>query len=282
MLNFAKDGGRNMTWVSRWKNISGRILQLQEVSKAYFDSINSFGVDHYGIGGSSIIPAAKDLSLEIIELKRSFTKLPPKVVGLISKLEKNFSGHKFTGIPGVGGAMVILGVFNSEMNYYLKDQEILVKENVRRSFHHLQRSLMADPELQRKWMVGFQESDHYVQKLGGLHLLMHGIWGFKVEENSERGDLISAGPIKLEEVESSGSSLVMTEWARVNPENAAEKARQAYAKAASYVGRDLPGTELRTERYLVLVSERPLAMPRNATDGEVEYVYVNVALNPVL
>lgn len=267
-----------MTWVSRWKNISGRILQLQEVSKAYFDSINSFGVDHYGIGGTSIIPAAKDLSLEIIELKRSFARLPPKVVTLIAKLEKNFSGHKFTGIPGVGGAMVILGVFNSEMNFYLKDHEIVMKERVKLAFAHLQRSLIADPEIQRKWMLAYQENDVLVEKLGGAQLLSHGIWAFKPQEDGERMDLVTHQSIKVEEVEAAGATLAMTEWARVNAEILPERVKHAHAKAKSYPARDFVGSELRTERYLVMVSDRPLAMPRNATDGEVEYIYINLAL----
>jgi hypothetical protein len=269
-----------MTWVSRWKNISGRILQLQEVSKAYFDSINSFGVDHYGIGGTSIIPAAKDLSLEIIDLKRSFTRLPPKISALITKLEKNFSGHKFTGIPGVGGAMVILGVFNAEMNFYLKDHEIVTKEKVRLAFHHLQRSLVADQELHRKWMLAFQESDTLIERLGAVHLLSHGIWGFKVQERGERSDLVHQHPIKIDDVEAIGAVLAMTEWTRVNAENLTEKSRALQAKAKTYSGHDLPGTELRTERYLVLVSETPLTIPRPANDGEVEFVYINLALNP--
>jgi hypothetical protein len=267
-----------MTWVSRWKNISSRIFQLQEVSKSYFDSINSFGVDHYGIGGTSIIPAAKDLSLEIIELRKTFTRLPPKVVALITKLEKNFNGHKFTGIPGVGGAMVILGVFNSEMNFYLKDHEILMKERMKLAFTHLQRSLIADPELQRKWLASFQESDAWIERLGGAHLLSHGVWGFKVREDGERVDLVTNHGIKVDDVEAVGATLVATEWTRAHSENLAEKVKHLHARSKHYLGREFIGSELRTERFLIVVSETPLIMPRNATDGEVEYVYLNLPL----
>ena len=59
-----------MTWISRWKIISTQITQIQEVSRSYFDSINSFGVDHYGIGGSSLIPAARDIFAEVVDMKK--------------------------------------------------------------------------------------------------------------------------------------------------------------------------------------------------------------------
>ncbi|RYZ81495.1 MAG: hypothetical protein EOP06_23375, partial [Proteobacteria bacterium] len=168
-----------MTWMSRWKNLSTKIVQLQEVSRSYFDSINSFGVDHYGIGGSSIIPAARELFAEVVELKKNFPLMPREILGMIAKLEKNFSSHnKFTGIPGVGGAMVHLGIFNSEMNYYLTDHEVVMKDKAKLAFLHLQRTLIVDADARKRWAAAYQENEKAIKQLGVTHLLLHGLWAY--------------------------------------------------------------------------------------------------------
>jgi len=269
-----------MTWISRWKNISSKIANLQEVSRSYFDSINSFGVDHYGIGGSSIIPAAREIYAEILELKKISIVLPHEVIVLINKLEKTFSGHhKFTGIPGVGGAMVLLGIFNSEMNHYLKDHETVMKDKVKLSLVHLQRTLLVDSELRHKWTQAFNEGEAAIEKLGANHLLSHGLWAFKPLEESKRADLVLSAPIKLDEVQEVGATLVLTEWKKVNFENLAEKSKEALTQARKYGASPVAATELRKEKYLIMVSENRTEMPIPVNDGDIRYVYINLSLS---
>jgi hypothetical protein len=269
-----------MTWISRWKNISTKILQLQEVSRAYFDSINSFGVDHYGIGGSSIIPAARDLFAEVVEMKRAFPTMPGEVMTMIAKLEKNFSSHhKFTGIPGVGGAMVHLGLFNSEVNFYLKDNETLIKDRVKLALLHLQRTLIVDPEIRKKWLNAYNEGDEAIEKLGATHLLSHGVWAFKPAADHEKRDLVLNTAIKADEVQAVGACLVLTEWKKVTSESLAEKSKQALTEARKYGDAYLAGSELKKEKYLILVSENHLQVPHNVQDDDIRYVYVNLSIN---
>jgi hypothetical protein len=273
--------GDEMTWISRWKSISTKIDQLQEVSRAYFNSINSFGVDHYGIGGSSIIPAARELYNEVLDLKRNYPMMPGEVQTLIVKLEKNFSGHhKFTGIPGVGGAMVHLGIFNSEMSYYLRDNEILTKDKVKLAFLHLQRTLLVDMELRKKWLAAYGEGEEALEKIGAIHLLSHGLWAFKAANENEKRDLVLSTPIKADEVQEVGAALVLTEWKKISAESLVSKAKEALAGARKYQGSHWAGSELKKEKYLVMVSEHHLEMPVSVIDDEIRYVYVNLSINP--
>lgn len=270
-----------MTWISRWKNISAKITQLQEVSRAYFDSINSFGVDHYGIGGSVIIPAARDLFSEVVELKKTYPMMPSEVIARIAKLEKNFSSHhKFTGIPGVGGAMVHLGIFNSEMNFYLKDNETVIKDKVKLAFLHLQRTLMVDVESKMKWQNAFEEGEGALEKLGATHLLAHGLWAFKSTAENEKQDLVLNTPIRADEVQAVGASLVLTEWKKITLENLEEKCQSALALAKKYGEDHLIGSELKREKYLILVSEKHFDMPANVIENDVRYVYMNLSIGP--
>lgn len=269
-----------MTWIQRWKSISTKISQLQELSRAYFDSINSYGVDHYGIGGSHIIPAARDIFMETLELRKVYPQLPAQVGTLIGKLEKSFGGHKFTGIPGAGGALVILSIFNSEMNFYLKDQEVIAKNQVRLAFLHLQKTLMVDADVQRKWLAAYRDGDQALESLGGTYLLTHGLWAFKSRGATERLDLVSGLDIKAEEVDDIGASLVLTEWRSTSGDNLGDKAKEALAQARKYGLGGLPGAELKREKYLVLVSEGPLEIPPALIDGDIRYLYFNLVVGP--
>jgi hypothetical protein len=271
-----------MTWISRWKNISTKILQLQEVSRSYFDSINSFGVDHYGIGGSSIIPAARDLFNEVVEMKKTFPMMPAETLMVIAKLEKNFSSHhKFTGIPGVGGAMVHLGIFNSEMNFYLKDNETVSKDKVRLAFLHLQRTLIVDPVARNKWLDAFNEGEQALEKLGATHLLSHGLWAFKSCEDNQKKDLVLGSSIRADEVQAVGACLVLTEWKKIQPENIVEKSKQALSSAKKYSEPPVAGSELKNEKYLIMVSENHINMPASVKEDDIRYVFMNLSINPL-
>ena len=271
-----------MTWISRWKNISTQITQIQEVSRSYFDSINSFGVDHYGIGGSSLIPAARDIFAEVVDMKRSFPMIPSEVNTIIAKLEKNFSSHhKFTGIPGVGGAMVHLGIFNSEMNYYLKNNEIIVKDKVKLAFLHLQRTLIVDADVRKKWMMAFKEGEASLEKLGANHLLSHGLWAFNSCEATLKKDLILGTAIRADEVQAVGACLVLTEWKKINAENVSEKSKQALSDARRHSEEPIAGSELKYEKYLIMVSENLLGAPASIIEDGIRYVFVNLAINPL-
>ncbi|MBC7372281.1 MAG: hypothetical protein H7326_11985 [Bdellovibrionaceae bacterium] len=271
-----------MTWISRWKIISTQITQIQEVSRSYFDSINSFGVDHYGIGGSSLIPAARDIFAEVVDMKKSFPMIPRDVIMIIAKLEKNFSSHhKFTGIPGVGGAMVHLGIFNSEMNFYLKNNETLIKDKVKLAFLHLQRTLIVDADARKKWTTAFNEGEESIEKLGANHLLAHGLWAFKSCDETLKKDLVLGTAIRAEEVQAVGACLVLTEWKKTTPETILEQSKAAFADARKHSEEPVAGSELKFEKYLILVSENLLSVPASVVEDDVRYVYMNLAINPL-
>jgi hypothetical protein len=90
-----------------------------------------------------------------------------------------------------------------------------------------------------------------------VHLLLHGIWAFKVHTPDERTDLVLQEPIRdYDEVERSAEALVLTEWKIVrNDSQREEKAKKARNQARIYAGSVLGGVELRQYRYIVLVSK---------------------------
>jgi len=151
-----------------------------------------------------------------------------------------------------------------------------------RAFIHLQRSIVVDPSTGLRWQEAYHSGEVNCEKLGGIHLLLHGIWGFKASGTGERTDLVLGQPlIDLSEVEASADALVLTEWKVVRSRNKTEtKAKQAYQQASAYVVGVFGGLELAEFRYLVLVSEDVLDRLPDLHEGSVTYRHINIAVSP--
>jgi hypothetical protein len=94
-----------------------------------------------------------------------------------------------------------------------------------------------------------------MRELGGAHLLLHGIWAFKVDGAGGRTDLVLGTPIKdMREVVGSADALVLTEWKIAKPENVETKITEAREQTKKYSEGVLGGIELDQYRYLVMVS----------------------------
>jgi hypothetical protein len=72
----------------------------------------------------------------------------------------------------------------------LSDVQESIRTYSERAFAHLQRSIVADEEIQRKWLCAFGKGEVACEKLGGVDLLSHGIWAFKVDARGARTDLV--------------------------------------------------------------------------------------------
>jgi len=151
-----------------------------------------------------------------------------------------------------------------------------------RAFIHLQRSIVVDPSIRQRWQEAYNSGEVSCEKLGAVHLLLHGIWGFKASGTGERTDLILGQPLTdLSEVEASADAMVLTEWKVVRKPNEIEtKARQAYQQASAYAVGVLGGFELAEYRYLVLVSEDVLEKLPDLREGPVTYRRINIAVSP--
>jgi hypothetical protein len=147
----------------------------------------------------------------------------------------------------------------------------------------LQRSIVADEEQRGKWIQAFNEGKELdCEKLGGAHLLLHGIWAFKVNTEGERTDLVFNEPIvESSSIERTAEALVLTEWKRVlSPNKTEAMAAAARRQAARYTVGALGGVELRDYVFIVLVSKRYLTLPEDRLENGVRYQHINVAVDP--
>jgi hypothetical protein len=176
----------------------------------------------------------------------------------------------------------MIGAVESEVNYHLLDHQELLRVRSERAFEHLQRSIVADPDLRTRWAKAFDSKEPDCERLGAVHLLWHGIWAFKVDAVGGRTDLVFQEPIDdLSRVDRAADGLVLTEWklARGAPE-ASQGFEEARKKAQRYASGALAGIELRSHRCAVVVTESRVNEPDDVRAGGIVYRHVNIAVAP--
>ena len=164
----------------------------------------------------------------------------------------------------------------------LQSTSVVAKRLSERAFIHLQRSIVADSEFRRRWIEAFNTDETECEKLGAVHLLLHGIWAFKVNTAGERTDLVLPEPIREpSSIERTAEALVLTEWKRVlSPSETEVMAGDARKQAARYTVGALGGVELARYRFIVLVSKETLMLPEDRLENEIVYRHINIAVEP--
>lgn len=182
----------------------------------------------------------------------------------------------------VSAAMVLLATFETEMSFILTDVQESIRARSERAFSHLQRSIVADREFREKWNAAFDEGEVACEKLGAVHLLLHGIWAFKVDAAGARTDLVFQEPAgDLTDKQRYVDGFVLTEWKKVADDADAEsRFEEARVQAKRYAQGALAGSELTSYRYAVVVSRRRVSLPEDLSADGVVYRHINIAVDP--
>ena len=265
-------------WVTEWRAISARIAAIIEAS--------TFATQtrQYEISGVSAIldQAVRDIEARLKSLYEVHeNELPddPKIC-LWHHLE-NCDKQPVTPVIAVL-AVTRLAMFKAEFEYLITDAEVAVRSLTWRAFTHLQSSIAAAEDVRLRWQQAFKNGETCCERLGASHLLQHGIWSFKADAAGARTDLVlGVQHDDWEGAQRATEGLVLTEWKLVrNPRQLGAKAEQARAQARRYTAAPLAGFELTSRRYIVVVSEERLDMPKQLQEDNVTYEHVNVAVAP--
>ncbi|MEW6388147.1 MAG: hypothetical protein AB1491_11585 [Thermodesulfobacteriota bacterium] len=274
-----------MGWRTEWKAISDRIEGLLEAGRIF---AQLEGKDSFGALKKELLPHARIIYSLIMEYKKTYEQyIPEKVIGSIQRFENhhNVFTSQDSDLLDEGKLKMFLpclASFRAEFNYLLSDIQAVAKRITERAFIHLQRLIIADNDIQKRWIEAFEKGEPACEKLGAAHLLLHGIWAFKAQAKGEQTDLIMGEPIKdLSQVESAAEALVLTEWKKVSkPKELTAKAEEAFKQASIYGNSLLAGIELAGYRYLVFVSEGRLDLPSNRIENEITYRHINIPVKP--
>jgi hypothetical protein len=144
--------------------------------------------------------------------------------------------------------------------------------------------IVADATVREKWQESFKKGEVACEKLGAVHLLLHGIWAFKVDAIGGRTDLVFQEPAgDLSNAQRYVDGFVLTEWKKANPnDNVGQLFEQARLQARRYSQGALAGSELTSYRFAIVVSHQQIDVPNDFREGLVIYRHINIAVNPRL
>lgn len=275
-----------MNWVDDARALDQRIRGLVEAGNFFIGTLAINSADAYAVSDRYLSPEARRIFDEVVAFRQRYAGALPSAASdaldrFINAAEPLMTGGDVKKLEGLKARLAPLAAFRAELAYHLSDREAVVRRLSERAFQHLQRSIIADPTEQARWTEAFKEGETACEKLGAVHLLSHGLWGFKVSGVGEATDLIFAEPIDRAAVLSAAEALVLTEWKLVRQESqATSQADQAHRQASRYARGVLGGLELNGYRYLVLVSKDFLDLPDDFTEDNVRYRHINIAVAP--
>ncbi len=169
----------------------------------------------------------------------------------------------------------------TEMDYLLADNQLAIQHRAERAFEHLRRLIQCSTSVRQEWQVAFSGSGETAcEALGSTHLLMHGIFAFKAHATSARTDLILNDVVDMDLVDRVADGLVLTEWKKVTTTNAESMAAVARAQAKQYSETAIARLELRSHKYIVLVSEKQIPAIQDEVLGHSTFRHINIAVDP--
>jgi hypothetical protein len=267
-----------------WASIENRVRGLQATATVFFQALPGFG-DYHGVSSTALIPLARRIHTDLRSFRDKYSgRLPPSVAKELDEFLDNNRKifESASGIPGVGATTVALASISATVSALLADREARARSITERALAHLQRQIVADPAVRATWQAAATAGEVECERLGATHLLLHGIWAFKVSATGERTDLVFGEPLELGEAErASPSALVLTEWKVASTDNDAEaKVDEAGRQAALYAAGSLSDLELTSVRYLIVVTPTRRDMGNQTTDGGIVYRQVLLAVDP--
>ncbi len=282
-------------WQKEWEAISNRIKALIDAGNLFLKTYAVQASDTNRVMDKYLVPHANGIYYSIEKFINDFSdSIPEKARPCLKAFLSNYSSYlpkagerpslTLKGMEGLKLYLTILASFRAEFEYHLEDREFVICKLVEKSFIHLQRLIIVDPEYQEKWEKAFNEGETSCEKLGAVHLLSHGIWAFKANAAGERTDLILRNTINkdvLATIQNSVDTLVLTEWKKVSDVGRVDTIHsQALQQAQIYSQSILAGFELGSVRFLIFVSKDRLKLPDDSQIGNIKYRNINIAVAP--
>lgn len=277
-------------WRVEWRAIEDRISGLKETASMLLTAV---GVNKLGYQTTADY-ALRPVLIEVMRTMVAFSdvhgaaipqlasdRLKAGLARVCALIGHDESHWRRVVWQAAFNATVILFGLRAEVSASLVDNEAVGRRHVERAFEHLQRSIVVDESYRSRWRDAYNEGETNCERLGAVHLLLHGIWAFKAHAEGERTDLVLQEKLAISKAERVADTLVLTEWklAKARRE-VTEKAGEGKRQAKVYSASSLAAIELGAIRYVVVVTERREQVPDDEQDAAITYRFINIAVNP--
>jgi hypothetical protein len=278
-----------MSMTDQWNALSIRIKSLVEAARmqAAFLSVNRSDAystsvvlrTHVGTILADTLDFSSRFESSLSEKARvSVERAKPELIRLTS----NDTTTKDLIQQQAWAALVLLAKFESEMSYIMADVQDALRLRSERAFAHLQRLIVVDGDFRSKWIQAFNSGEVECERHGAVHLLLHGIWAFKVSGAGAQTDLVfQERPSGIPDPERYADGLVLTEWkCAATSGDSVNKFAAARKQAQRYKAGILAGTELSRYRFAVVVTKDYVPVPDDIKVNGTTFRHVNVAVEP--
>lgn len=273
-----------MNWLEEWNALSSRIDGLINAGNFFVQTLQVNSSDSLGVSKHLSNQAREIFLLTEEYYSRNQHSLPQSaeksLKRFIEQFRPNFSVSQMRGLDNLKIHITSLSCLKAELEYFMTDFSFMARKRSERAFIHLQQCIVADTNTRTQWQEAFKKGETRCEQLGGAHLLLHGIWAFKVSGPGAGTDLVFSEPLdENSAVQNSADALVLTEWKKVKT-SAEKPAESARIQAGLYSGGILGGLELREYRYIVLVSKDRIKLPDDTIYEGSLYRHINIAVEP--
>jgi hypothetical protein len=276
--------GGTMPYAEQWQAIAAHIRGLARAGELHARYLGVRDSDSFG-RGQRLSAQAKRIVTTIRDYRGSSDTLPIAIARCIDALLADAGGV----IEGQQGksleehalwhGLVLLSALEAEVSYLLSDTQELLRSRSELAFTHLQRLLVVDDDVRKKWWMALEAGELRCEQLGSAHLLWHGIWAFKINAAGARTDLVFPEPLDVS-MSRSALGLVLTEWKVADAKSAAQQFGIARDQGNLYARGPLASTELRAYRYAVVVSQEGVEVPYDVRVGSTVWRHINIAVAP--
>lgn len=265
-------------WQHEWASIRARVDGLVGASALIASAT------HYKRIGNYLDDQRVTILADLTTLFSSHSALMvPSAVARFDKFRSSYADtFKATDPDHLQSMVAFLVGLMAELEALLANRDAIVQRIAERAFLHLRRLIVADPSVAKKWVAAYSDGEVACEKLGGAHLLHHGIYAFKTNAEGARTDLILTQPLVWQtDLEMSVDGLVLTEWKKVTDIRQTEMIAQvAQRQTEEYARGALVGCELASVRYIVLVSEANCPAVGDVSKEGILYRHINISVKP--
>jgi len=279
-----------LSYAEHWAALATQIKSLQRAGELY-GLFQSYHTEDTYAAGTFLREHCGALVQSLEQFRHDFAgSLPSAAIARIdhflgTRIVQAAKDAKAEQVGAARGALVALAAFEAEITFLLAGRQEQIRARSERALLHLQRILAVDPDVSAKWKRAFEKNEVACERLGSVHLLSHGIYAFKVDAVGARTDLVFNEPPPDAMLSQAVEGMVLTEWKVAKDAKDANAAvRAARIQADLYSQGALGGLELRSHRYIIVVTPKELPSgtlgPDDRTAAGVIYRHVNIVIEP--
>jgi hypothetical protein len=279
-----------LSYAEHWAALAAQIRSLQRAGEL-FGLFQSYHKEDTYAAGTFLREQCGALVQSLEQFRHDFAgSLPSATIARIdhflgTRIVQAAKDAKTEQIEAARGALVALAAFEAEITFLLAGRQEQIRARSERALLHLQRILAVDPDVSAKWKEAFNTREDACERLGSVHFLSHGIYAFKVDAVGAVTDLVYPEPPPDALLAQAVEGMVLTEWKIAKDAKGAITAvREAREQADLYSQGALAGLELRSHRYIILVTLKELSSdilgPDDRTADGVIYRHINIVIEP--